>query len=198
MGAASPQSDIAISRAGFLIVDPKPLAREMVQAALDCQARHVRQTLNVEMAIEILTQPTARVDCVVADWDMFPVGGLELLRMIRCRALPNVDPRMGFVVFTGRAQETAVKSAIELDVNGFVVAKLSRDKLARAIGSALRRDWLLQDVAHYASVPCVLPPAPPLEHRGRRPLPPGLRSLKHSPVAGLEPSTTRPTSGRAT
>jgi CheY-like chemotaxis protein len=158
IAAHGPHADLNLSRIGFLIVDDKPMSREMAHTALINRARSVRQTMSVEKATEILTQPSAGVDCIVAEWDMLPVGGLELLRMIRCRALQNVDPRTNFVIFTARAEEAAVKCAIELDVNGFAAAPLSLDKLARTIGAALNRTWFLQDIAHYASVPCIVPP----------------------------------------
>lgn len=158
-----PQADVNLSRTGFLVVDDKPMSREMVQTALIGRARGVRQTMSVEKAVEILTQADAGIDCVIADWDMLPVGGLELLRMIRCRTLPNVSPQMPFVIFTARAEEAAVKCAVELDVCGFAAAPLSLDKLARTVANAVTRTWLLQDIAHYASVPCVVPPPPPAE-----------------------------------
>ncbi|MGE3475851.1 MAG: response regulator [Rhodospirillaceae bacterium] len=161
IAAHGPHADVNLSRVGFLIVDDKPMSREMAHTALINRARKVRQTMSVEKAAEILTQPDADVECVVADWDMLPVGGLELLRMIRCRALPNVDPRTNFVIFTARAEEAAVKCAVELDVNGFAAAPLSLDKLARTIGAAVARTWNLQDIGHYASVPCVVPPPAP-------------------------------------
>lgn len=163
VAAQGPHADVNLSQTGFLIVDDKPMSREMVHTALMNRARNVRQTMSVEKATEILTQPGADVDCIVADWDMLPVGGLELLRMIRCRVLPNVNPRTNFVIFTGRAEEAAVKCAVELDVNGFAVAPLSLDKLARTIGAALTRTWNLQDIGHYASAPCVVPPPAPSE-----------------------------------
>ncbi|MGE3334080.1 MAG: response regulator [Rhodospirillaceae bacterium] len=161
--AYGPHADFNLSRIGFLLVDDKPMSREMAHTALVSRARNVRQTMSVEKATEILTEPGAEVECVVADWDMLPVGGLELLRMIRCRALPNVDPRTSFVIFTARAEEAAVKCAIELDVNGFAAAPLSLDKLARTISAAVTRTWHLQDIGHYASVPCVVPPPLPSE-----------------------------------
>jgi CheY-like chemotaxis protein len=160
---AAPHAEINLSGFSFLIVDDKPMSREMANTALAGRTESVRQTMSTDKAIEILTQPGAKIDCVVADWDMLPVGGLELLRMIRCRVLPNVDPRTSFVVFTARAEAAAVKCAVELDVNGFATAPLSLDKLARTIASALARTWLLQDIAHYASVPCVVPPPAPAE-----------------------------------
>ncbi|MCC6914242.1 MAG: response regulator [Rhodospirillaceae bacterium] len=161
IAAHGPHADVNLSRVGFLIVDDKPMSREMAHTALIGRARKVRQTMSVEKAAEILAQPDTDVECIVADWDMLPVGGLELLRMIRCRALPNVDPRTNFVIFTARAEEAAVKCAVELDVNGFAAAPLSLDKLARTIGAAVARTWNLQDIGHYASVPCVVPPPAP-------------------------------------
>ncbi len=153
----------SLAEVGCLLVDSKPMAREMAHAALIGRARSVRQTTSVDKAIEIITAPDARVDCIVADWDMPPVGGLELLRMIRCRALPNVSPRTSVVIFTSRAEAAAVRCAVELDANGFATSPLSLDKLVRTIGGAVSRTWHLQEVAHYASVPCVVPPSVPAE-----------------------------------
>lgn len=153
----SGQLDASLAEVGFLVVDHKPMARDMAHAALASRSRMVRQTTNIDKAVEILTAPNAGIDCVIADWDMPPVGGLELLRMIRCRVLPNVSPRTAVVIFTSRAEEAAVRCAVDLDVNGFAAAPLSLDKLARTISAAVSRTWLLQDVAHYASVPCVVP-----------------------------------------
>jgi len=167
MNAQGAQADVDLSRVGFLVVDDKAMSREVVHAALAGRARSVRQTMSVEKALEILAQ-TDSIDCIIADWDMLPVGGLELLRMIRCRAVPNVPPRTHFVVLTARAEEAAVRCAVELDVNGFAAAPLSLDKLAKTVSAAIHRTWLLQDVAHYASVPCVVPSPLPAEPSGVR------------------------------
>lgn len=196
IAAHGPHADLNLSRLGFLIVDDKPMSREMAHTALVNRARNVRQTMSVEKATEILTQPGAEVDCIVADWDMLPVGGLELLRMIRCRALPNVNPRTSFVIFTARAEEAAVKCAVELDVNGFAAAPLSLDKLARTISAAVNRTWLLQDIAHYASVPCVVPPPAPTEPiMARTPLTMAGAS-RSSPFRHVQAHGRRPTSVR--
>lgn len=196
IAARGPHADVNLSRVSFLLVDDKPMSREMAYTALVNRARNVRQTMSVDKATEILTQPGADIDCIVADWDMLPIGGLELLRMIRCRALPNVDPRINFVIFTARAEEAAVKCAVELDVNGFAAAPLSLDKLARAVGAAITRTWLLQDVAHYASVPCVVPPPVPSEPIvSRTPLTMAAAS-RSSPFRHVEPRGSRAASVR--
>lgn len=156
MTASGDRLGASLAEVSFLVVDHKAMERDMVHAALRGRARKVSQTTNIDKAIEILTAPKAGIDCVIVDWDMPPVGGLELLRMIRCRVLPNVSPRTPVVIFTSRPEEAVVRCAVELDANGFAAAPLSLDKLVHKISSAVSRTWLLQDVAHYASVPCVV------------------------------------------
>lgn len=58
---------------------------------------------------------------------------------------------------TARADTSAVKCAIDLDVNGFAVAPLSIEKLVKTIASALRRTWTLHEPMHYATVAPVIP-----------------------------------------
>lgn len=193
---SGPHADINLSRIAFLVVDDKPMAREMVHTALIGRARSVRQTMSVENAIEILTQPGCDIDCIIADWDMLPVGGLELLRMIRCRTLGNVSARTSFVIFTAKAEEAAVKCAVDLDVNGFATAPLSLDKLARTIASAVTRTWPLQDIGHYASVPCIVPrPAPaeaPIIHTSYAAMGgAGAGASKTSPFRHVQPAGQR-------
>jgi hypothetical protein len=61
----------------------------------------------------------------------------------------------------------------------------------------MARNWLLQDVAHYAAVPCVMPPPRRPMRRCRRPSPHGLR--RHCPllISSLGPGSPPPMSGFA-
>lgn len=142
----------------FLVVDDKPHFRTMVHSALAGRTAGIADASSVDRAIALLNQPAHEIACVICDWEMCPVGGLELLRMIRCGAIANASPLTNVVILTARADSTAVKAAMELDVNGFAVAPLSADKLLKTISSALKRRWLLQRPAHYAAVPAVMPP----------------------------------------
>ncbi len=110
---------------------------------------------------------------MVCDWEMAPVGGLELLRMIRCRTLPKTSPRTAVVLLTTRADTQVVKTAMAMDVNGIAVAPLSIEKLVKTVAHALTRTWMLHQASQYAAVPAVdvsrlaspeAKPAAPKEH----------------------------------
>lgn len=180
IAAHGPHADVNLSRVGFLIVDDKPMSREMAHTALIGRARKVRQTMSVEKAAEILAQPDTDVECIVADWAYVARGRAgtsahdPLPGAAECRSAHQ------FCDFHRPRREAAVKCAVELDVNGFAAAPLSLDKLARTIGAAVARTWNLQDIGHYASVPCVVPPPAPSQ-----------------PIVSRTPVTTAGASGRS-
>src|SRR5262249_5623878 len=102
-----------------------------------------------------LTRYGQEITCVICDWEIVPIGGIELLRKIRMRILPKTSPRTPVVLLTSRAEAQVVKTAMALDVNGIVVAPLSLEKLVKTVTSALTRTWMLQQAAVYAAVPAI-------------------------------------------
>ncbi|MBY0509692.1 MAG: response regulator [Rhodospirillaceae bacterium] len=173
-------TDFNLSKTTFLVADPKTHFRDMVQSALmSAGAKSVKHATSVEKAVETLNRYGQEINCVICDWDMGPVGGLDLLRMIRSRALPKTAPRTAVVIFTARADSAAVKIAMALDVNGIAVAPLSFEKLVKTISSALTRTWLLQQPAQYAAVPALTqaPQPEPRVHVGKEP-------IRAQPMAG--------------
>lgn len=149
--------DVDLTKTSFLVVDNKPLFRDMVHAALRGRTRMLRDASTVDKAVEVLRQHGADINCIISDWDMAPLGGLDLLRMVRARLIAQVSPRMSYVILTARADTAAVKCAIELDVNGFALAPLSLEKLIKTIAAALTRTWMLHQPMHYAAVTPVVP-----------------------------------------
>ncbi len=145
------------SKTSFLVVDDKPFFREMVHAALRGRTRALRDASSVDKAVEVLRHYGPDINCIISDWDMTPMGGLDLLRMVRARLVAQASPRMAYVILTARADTAAVKCALDLDVNGFAVAPLSIEKLIKTIASALRRTWTLHQPAHYLGVTPVVP-----------------------------------------
>jgi DNA-binding NarL/FixJ family response regulator len=148
------QSELNWSKTTFLVADTKTLFRDMVQTALmGAGAKSVKHATSVDKAIEVLTRYGQEINCVICDWDMSPVGGIELLRMIRARALPKTSPRTAVVMLTAKADAAAVKASMALDVNGFAVAPLSFEKLVKTVGNALTRTWILRQPEQYLAVP---------------------------------------------
>jgi CheY-like chemotaxis protein len=150
--------DLDFSKTVFLVVDDKPFYRDMAhQAVMRGKARDVKHAASLETAIQLLNRLGQGIDCVIVDWDIAPEGGLELLRKIRTKSLPKTPARTPVVILTGKPDSAAVIAAKKLDVNGFAVAPLSLEKLAKTIGNAIARTWTLQEPGVYAAVPGVLP-----------------------------------------
>jgi DNA-binding NarL/FixJ family response regulator len=145
------------SKISFLVVDDKPFFREMVHAALRGRTRGLRDATTIDRGVEMLRHYGSDINCIISDWDMTPLGGLDLLRMVRSRLIVQASPRMSYVILSARADTAAVKCAIELDVNGFAVAPLSIEKLLKTIATALRRTWMLHQPHHYMAVTPVVP-----------------------------------------
>lgn len=166
-------SELNLSKTTFLVADGKAMYREMVQTALlGAGAKSVKHATSVDKAIETLNRYGQEISCVICDWDMEPVGGLELLRMIRCHTLAKTSPRTPVVILTARADANAVKAAMALDVNGFAVAPLSFEKLVKTVAAALTRTWILHQPSHYAVVPRIEThnrPPPTRVHTGKDP-----------------------------
>lgn len=153
-----PLAGINFSKTTFLVADDKAFFRDMVHTALmRAGARDVKHATNIETAIELLGRYGQQIGCVICDWDMAPVGGLELLRLIRCRSLVKTPPRTPVVILTARADSGPVKSAMAMDVNGFAVAPLSFEKLIKTVAAGINRTWDLHQPSHYAAVSAVLP-----------------------------------------
>jgi DNA-binding NarL/FixJ family response regulator len=143
-----------VSKTAFIVADDKAFFRDMVHTALArAGAKDVKHATNIETAVELLNRYGQRIGGIICDWDMAPIGGLELLRMVRCRTLPNTPPRTPVIILTARADSAAVKSAMALDVNGFAVAPLSFEKLIKTVSNGLNRNWVLQPASHYGAVP---------------------------------------------
>ncbi|ELY53630.1 PAS domain S-box protein [Natronolimnohabitans innermongolicus] len=65
------------------------------------------------------------VDCVVSDYEMPDVDGLEVLEAVRER-----DPELPFVLFTGRGSEEIASEAISAGVTDYLQKDLGRDQFA--------------------------------------------------------------------
>jgi len=119
-----------------LVVDDEPDVASVTAAHLE---RHLEDVAVVtetggQAAIERFS---ADVDCVVSDYEMPAVDGLELLNRLRDR-----DPDLPFILFTARGSEEIASEAISAGVTDYLQKGVGTDQyavLANRIENAIDR-----------------------------------------------------------
>lgn len=125
----------SIDSVSVLLADNEPSFAELAAEMLG----RVDETLDVTTvttAAEALSTVEERdVDCVVSDYDMPGMTGLELLEAVRER-----DENLPFVLFTGKGSEEIASEAIAAGVTGYLQKKSGREQytlLANQIRNAV-------------------------------------------------------------
>ncbi|WP_049922322.1 bacterio-opsin activator domain-containing protein [Halopiger djelfimassiliensis] len=120
-----------------LVVDNEPgfpeLAGEMLERERD-EIVAVPARSGTE-ALEILAQRS--VDCIVSDYEMPELTGLELLERVR-----EDDPDLPFILFTGRGSEEVASEAIAAGVTQYLQKESGEEQytlLANQITNAVRQ-----------------------------------------------------------
>jgi len=150
-----------LSTLRVLVADDKAFIRSIVQGMLlRLKVKNILQATNGEQALKLLRKHNYRIGCIISDWNMDPVGGLELLRTVRTGDIPGLPPETCFIMLTGHSKESVVKAALALDVHAYLVKPVSFEKLIKTLDTALARSIVVKPSAQYRSVPDVeVPPA---------------------------------------
>ncbi|QLD90999.1 PAS domain S-box protein [Natronomonas salina] len=90
------------------------------------------ETASDRLAVETTTDPTTvtdrlgDVDCIVSDYEMPEVDGLELLRQVRV-----LDEDVPFILFTGEGSENVASDAISLGVTDYLTKGGGQERFVR-------------------------------------------------------------------
>jgi len=145
-----------LSNTRFLVADDKPFIRKTVRSMLlRLRAKHILEAESGREALEVLFKASGKVDCILSDWSMGPVSGLELLRTIRTGNAEFTAPNVPFVMLTVHAESERVHSALALDLHGYVVKPVSFHHLVKAIDCALARKIPLRPAGYYNAIRAV-------------------------------------------
>jgi CheY-like chemotaxis protein len=168
------------SETRFLVVDDKAFIRTIVQnMLLRLKVKSVLQAANGAEAVKLLNKYSYRIGCIVSDWNMDPIGGLELLRTVRTGAIAGLPRETCFIMLTGHAKEHVVKKAVALDVNAYVVKPVSFEKLAETLEAALARSIEPRPAGYYGNIGGV--EVPPAMRAVEQHLPPWVTWIVKSP-----------------
>jgi len=152
----------------FLLVDDETFMLGLIDRMLkECKAGVIMKASDGGMAMRSIKDNFTQVDCVIADFNMTPINGLQLLQGIRFGVNPKIPREQPFIMLTGHGDTDVVKAAIALDVNGYVVKPVALEKLVQTIDKALSRPLEIKDAEHYRGIKIPKPPSAMPEHTGK-------------------------------
>ncbi len=145
----SEQPDFSTKR--FMVVDDMP---EMTETVIRMLKRHGAsqffRSTNVEEALAVAARE--KPDCIISDFNMPAQTGLHFLSAIRTGAKAGLPRDQRFILLTGHGEAEVVRTAVALDVNGYVVKPVSLKMLVQTVERALAKPTPLKAATAYQSV----------------------------------------------
>jgi two-component system chemotaxis response regulator CheY len=176
-----------------LAVDDDPAYLSVLKLCMrTCGFRSIHTANDGLSALEYLDE--RRVDLIISDWNMAPMDGLELLRIVRGTPALAGTP---FVLMTASLSETAWREAIELGVDDFLLKPFSLTSLRAACHLACRstdfgvsgapsrmrtRQRLLESRRVHPALPAAKALAPDPSNAAAEPPPDAARDAKARPT----------------
>lgn len=134
----------------ILLVDDQAFVRRLVARMLD-DIKDLQLYDATDGADAIRKLSINQIDAVLLDINMRPVNGLEALKAIRIGvgAAPRNIP---VTMLTTVSDERAVRTAIELDANGFIVKPASLSSLLKRLARGVTQEIDMRPEGVYANV----------------------------------------------
>lgn len=158
----NPAGQLGVNLSGktVLIVDDEEfMLKVMKRVVTDFKAKHVHQASSGKEAMGCLKLYAKQIDLVISDCNMTPINGLELLKLVRGGANPEVPRDLPFIMVTGHGDVPIVKKAVELDVSGYCVKPVAPGILAKIVKKAFDEGIDLKDERIYRELKLVKPEA---------------------------------------
>jgi len=151
--------ETSLENRSFLIVDDEPFSRDIVRRMLvELNPRQLDTAQNGAEAMTLLRQADSFYDCVITDFNMAPINGLELLKAIRTGA-ERIPRNIPVVMLTGHTDAELVGMAIALDAHAFLAKPVSFTVLCDRVGRVLADPGPLRPAIAYSVIP--VPTTPP-------------------------------------
>jgi CheY-like chemotaxis protein len=144
--------DAFVAGLKVLVVDDEPQTVKIAEAML--QALGVAKVLTANTAAEAVTRlqnDPRTIDCVLSDVHMPGGSGLQLLRAVRLGQVRGIRPDFCVILMSQSTDADTVRTAAQLDVNGYILKPLSRSALEVAMWKGRRKAFAV-DFARYSAL----------------------------------------------
>ncbi|MBM3570645.1 MAG: response regulator [Alphaproteobacteria bacterium] len=137
----------------FLVVDDEVFIQQLLVRLLKgLGAAQVEVAADGPAAIRIVKESDYQFDCVITDFAMTPMTGLQFLQAIRCGD-HGLKRNMPVAMLTAHADSNLVAAARALDANAFIVKPPTREAMVGRLAKALERGIAVKPPVVYKSVP---------------------------------------------
>jgi DNA-binding NarL/FixJ family response regulator len=144
---------VNLSNLNFLVVDDDDAILGIVIAGLkNFGATQIVECANGAEANDILSDASRKFDCIVSDFSMAPVSGLELLKNVRTGRYAHVPRELPFIMLTMSDEDNVMNAAVALDVTVYVLKPVPQDALSMALKRATSRRLIPKPVNEYIAV----------------------------------------------
>jgi len=128
-----------ISESIFLVVDDEEFIRTLVEQLLqELGARRVLLADSGLTGLEILKQVGTEVDCIISDFKMPDMTGIEFAQAIRSGQV-GIERDLPFALLTAYSDKTLLGLAMVMDVDAFISKPVTKQKLQSRVSPLLTR-----------------------------------------------------------
>lgn len=137
----------------FLVVDDEVFMLGLIERVLKgFNAKGIQKATDGAVALRTIKDDMSQVDCIISDFNMKPVNGLQLLQAIRMGVNPRIPRDQNFIMLTGHGETEVVKTAVMLDVNGYLVKPVSPAKLDETLKRTFKKPIDIKEAEYYKSI----------------------------------------------
>jgi two-component system chemotaxis response regulator CheY len=134
------RKDTSFEKFTFMVVDDDKLTRvTLLRLFKNLGDPEIFCAEDGNIALSMLEQRNDRIDCVLLDFNMPIIHGLQMLKIIRC-GNRNIRRNLPVILLTSYGEPVLVKLAIELDANTFILKPLSKNVLVPRLKEILSLD----------------------------------------------------------
>ncbi len=127
------QAAASLDGLNVLVVDDDEAMRMLVCRMLRrMKIERIIEAGGGEQALEQLAAKPGAVNIVICDWNMPGMSGMELFKQVHAR-----EPKLPFLMLTGRADLDSVVAAKKAGVHGYIVKPISPAELKTKISFLL-------------------------------------------------------------